>query len=108
MGSGFMRRKSYITDTGYYLVKDFDEKVGGEFYFLLSPLYGNNNERFYYVETNPDGSYIVEGECYIITNKEHLKRYKIDAEKEVKNKTIWYYHIDGNRKVIRKEKHISP
>ena len=64
MGSGFMRRKSYITDTGYYLVKDFDEKVGGEFYFLLSPLYGNNNERFYYVETNPDGSYIVEGECY--------------------------------------------
>lgn len=108
MGSGSMKRKSYITNTGYYLTKDFDEKVGGEFYFLLMPLYGNDNERFYFIETNPDGSYTVEGECYIITNKEHLKRYKDEAKKTVSNKPIWYYHTDANRKVIRKEKHISP
>lgn len=34
MGSGSMKRKSYITNTGYYLAKDFDEKFGGDFYFL--------------------------------------------------------------------------
>lgn len=61
MGSGSMKCKSYITNTGYYLTKDFDEKVGGEFFFLLLPLYGNNNERFYFIEKNSDGSYTVEG-----------------------------------------------
>lgn len=53
MGSGSMKRKSYITKTSYYLTKDFDVKVGGEFYFLLTPLYGNNDECFFYVEENP-------------------------------------------------------
>lgn len=72
------------------------------------PLYGNNNERFFFIEENPDGSYTVEGECYIVTNEESLKRHKRDVKKEVKNKPIWYYHVDKNRTVIRKEKHISP
>ena len=108
MGSGSMKRKSYITNTGYYLAKDFDEKFGGDFYFLLTPLYGNNNERFFFIEENPDGSYTVEGECYIVTNEESLKRHKRDVKKEVSNKPIWYYHVDENRTVIRKEKHISP
>lgn len=35
MGSGTMRCKSYITKRGYYLTYDYDEKVGGEFWFLL-------------------------------------------------------------------------
>ena len=108
MGSGSMKRKSYITKTGYYLTKDFDVKVGGEFYFLLTPLYGNNDESFFYVEENPDNSYTVEGECYIITNKESLKHHKADIKREIKNKPIWYYHIDKSRTVIRKEKQISP
>ena len=108
MGSGSMKSKSYTTKTGYYLTKDFDVKVGGEFHFLLTPLHGNNNERFFYVEENLDGTYTVEGECYIITDEESLKRHKTDVKKEVKNKPIWYYHIDKNRTVIHKEKQISP
>ena len=56
MGSGSMKSKSYTTKTGYYLTKDFDVKVGGEFHFLLTPLHGNNNERFFYVEENLDGT----------------------------------------------------
>ena len=52
MGSGTMNCKSYITKRGYYLAYDYDEKVGGEFWFLLLPLYGNNDERFFYVKDN--------------------------------------------------------
>lgn len=106
MGSGTMRCKSYITKRGYYLVNDYDETVGGEFWFLLMPLYGNNDERFFYVKNNLNGSFTVEGECYIITNKEALRRYITDAGKELKGKPIWYYHIDGNGKTIKKEKSV--
>ena len=59
------------------------------------------------VEENPGNSYTVEGECYIITNKESLKHHKVDIKRGIKNKPIWYYHIDKNRTVIRKEKQIS-
>ena len=85
MGKGTMNCKDYITKRGYYLDKDYDEKVGGEFY-------------------NFDGSFTVEGECYIITNENVLRRYITDAQKELKGKPIWYYHIDGDRKILREEK----
>ena len=39
MGKGTMNCKDYKTKCGYYLDKDYDEKVGGEFYFLLLPLF---------------------------------------------------------------------
>ena len=104
MGSGTMNCKSYITKRGYYLAYDYDEKVGGEFWFLLLPLYGNNNERLFYVKDNFNGSFTVEGECYIITNKEALRRYIADAGKELKGKPVWYYHTDEKGEIIRKEK----
>lgn len=104
MGKGTMNCKDYKTKCGYYLDKDYDEKVGGEFYFLLLPLLGNNNKRFFYVKDNFDGSFTVEGECYIITNENVLRRYITDAQKELKGKPIWYYHIDGDRKILREEK----
>lgn len=103
MGKGTMKRKNYITKQGYYLSKDFDVKVGGDFYFLLLPLYGNDNQCFFYVFENEDGSYTVEGECYIITNNEHLKRYIKEAKKEFSDKPIWYYHTDNNHNTVYKE-----
>ena len=45
MGKGTMNCKDYKTKCGYYLDKDYDEKVGGEFYFLLLPLLGD--KRFF-------------------------------------------------------------
>ena len=45
MGKRTMNCKDYITKCGYYLDKDYDEKVGGEFYFLLLPLLGD--KRFF-------------------------------------------------------------
>ena len=104
MGKGTMNCKDYITKCGYDLDKDYDQKVGGEFYFLLLPLLGDNNKRFFYVKDNFDGSFTVEGECYIITNENVLRRYITDAQKELKGKPIWYYHIDGDRKILREEK----
>ena len=104
MGSGTMRCKSYITKRGYFLTYDYDEKIGGEFWFLLLPLYGNKNERFFYVKNNINGSFNVEGECYIITNKEALRRYIADAGKELKGKPVCYYHTDEKGEIIRKEK----
>lgn len=47
MGKETMNCKDYKTKCGYYLDKDYDEKIGGEFYFLLLPLFGNNNKRFF-------------------------------------------------------------
>ena len=102
MGRGTMNCKDYKTKCGYYLDKDYDEKVGGEFYFLLLPLLGD--KRFFYVKDNFDGSFTVEGESYIITNENVLRRYITDAQKELKGKPIWYYHIDGDRKILREEK----
>ena len=40
MGSGTMPVKNYRTKKGYYLAQDFDEKIGGKFYFLIEPLLG--------------------------------------------------------------------
>lgn len=104
MGIGTMKCKNYITKPGYYLVKDYDSKVGGEFYFLLLPLYGNDGEMFYCVKENADGSFTVDGEFYIITNEESLKSYLKDAKKDLAGKTLWYYHTDGNGKTVRKER----
>ena len=43
MGSGTMPVKHYRTKKGYYLAQDFDEKIGGKFYFLIEPLLGFGN-----------------------------------------------------------------
>lgn len=104
MGKGTIRCKSYKAERGYYLDKDYSEKVGGEFYFLLLPLSGNINEQFFYVKDNFDGSFTVEGECYIITDEKVLNRYIRNARKELKGKPIWYYHIDGDCKILKREK----
>lgn len=106
LGKGIIgNKKNYTTKTGYYLSHDFDVKLGGEFYFFLEPLIGNDDERFFYVREH-NGLYEVEGECYIIDgdNKASLQRQKRELRAELKGQHIWYYHIDENGKTVWKEK----
>ena len=104
MGSGTMKCKSYHTNKGYYLAKDYDERFGGEFFFLLLPFFGNNGERFFYVTTEKN-SYTVEGEYYIIMDESKVRKEVRLFQKELGKKPIWYYHKDNQGRVLRKEKH---
>lgn len=97
----FMIVKKLRENAAYYSIKDFDEKVGGEFTLFITPFEGYE-EPFYYVRKTDDGIEI-EGEGYIVTNKDSLKRHKQDAKQELvdyelKGKTVMYYwrDEDGN------------
>ena len=105
MGKGTIGNKpSYRTKRGYYVSSDYDERVGGKFDFLLEPLYGNEDERFFYVLRQEDGRYAVTGEGYTITEKESLYRHLKELRKELQGQAIWYYHINREGTVVRKEK----
>lgn len=106
MGSGTIQNKTqYTTKKGYYISRDFNELFGGEFYFILEALHGNDDERFFYVKKMPNGLYEVTGEFYIIpvSNEESKKRRISRIKRSLKGKPIWYYHLDENDNVIRKE-----
>ena len=105
MGKGTIGNKSgYKTKRGYYISSDYDENYGGKFDFLLEPLDGNEGERFFYVQKLANGKYEVTGEGYIITSKQSLNRHLKDLREELPVKVIWYYHIDRDGNVIRKER----
>ena len=86
MGKGTVgNRTSYKNLRGYYLSRDYDEKVGGKFSFLLEPLIGND-ELFFYIRKTEDGRYEITGEGYIITEKESLNRHLRDLKKRTAGK----------------------
>ncbi len=103
MGNGSMQVSNYKTKRGYYLTKDYDENYGGDFHFFIRPLIGFNNEVFFYVRELPDGKYEVTGEAYIITKPERIKTYKAGARETRKGKKLYYYHVDKDFNVLRKE-----
>lgn len=103
MGSGSMQVSSYKTKRGYYLTKDYDANYGGDFHFFIRPLIGFDNEVFFYVRELPDGKYEVTGEAYVITKPERIKTYKTEAIEVQKGKKLYYYHVDKNFNVLRKE-----
>ena len=105
MGSGSIgNRSGYKTVRGYYISGGCNEGFGGKFNFLLEPLIGNDDERFFYVEKTDNGKYEVTGEGYVITSKDSLYRHLKCLKKELQGKCIWYYHIDSAGCVLRKEK----
>lgn len=85
-----MQVKNYRTKRGYYLAHDTDEKVGGDFSFLILPLYGFDEERFFYVTKLDNGKFEVEGEGYICTDVDSVKRHLQTNRKELQDKSIWY------------------
>lgn len=103
--TGSMIRKSYKTKTGYFCAADFDKKLGGKFYFLIEPLIGCQEERFFYVRKLKDGAFEILGEGYIINAPGGLKRHISELKKELgSSPQIYYYHLDETGKVIKKEK----
>lgn len=104
MGKGSIgNRTGYKTRTGYYVSHDYDERIGGKFSMFLYPLNGNNGELFFYVRLQENGKFEVTGEGYIVTSKSSLHRHISDVKKVLPGKSIWYYHIDKDGNVIRKE-----
>lgn len=104
MGQGTMVVKNYRTKRGYYLAHDYDKRFGGKFTFLLLPLFGTNDERFFYVTKNKQGGFTVEGEAYVCTRSESVRSHTQCTKRELAGKSIWYYHINENGDILKKEK----
>lgn len=104
VGKGSIGNKpGYKTKRGYYCASDYDEKVGGKFWMFLEPLAGNDDELFFYVRKQGRDRYEVTGEGYIVTSRESLSRHIREVKNEVQGKVIWYYHLDENENIVRKE-----
>jgi hypothetical protein len=103
--------KNYKKQSKYYSIKDYDERVGGDFHFLIEPLNGCNDEKFFYVKHLPNGNedgdhkgyYEVTGEGYIISNPSDHTRQVKELKEELKDSPIWYYHTNNAGDVIKKE-----
>lgn len=66
--------------------KDYDKKIGGDFWFVLEPFTDCNNQSFFYYKKVENG-YLVEGEGYICTNEENaikLRNYTNRLHKTIK------------------------
>lgn len=90
-------------DAPYYSVADYDERIGGKFTMLIVPFRGNDNERFYYVKELDNHKIEIEGEGYIITDDDSLKRHKRETRTDLGKDSVWYYWLDENGNVISKD-----
>lgn len=64
--------------------KDFDEKVGGDFWLVLEPFTDCEEQPFFYYKKIDDG-YLVEGEAYICTSIESVNYHKNRTNAEYKS-----------------------
>lgn len=102
MGAGTMWVADYHTPKAYYLKKDCDAKLGGDFWFLIKPLMDEENA-FFYVKELENGKFEVEGEGYIITDPDRVAHYVSAARSDFQTKTLYYYHRNAHNEIIRKE-----
>ncbi|MCL2299261.1 MAG: hypothetical protein FWC27_03830, partial [Firmicutes bacterium] len=72
MGMGSVQRKTYTTKVGYFKVKDNNPIYGGDYWFVVRPLFGCDDERFFYVRPLDNGEFEVLGEGYVISKPRHL------------------------------------
>jgi len=82
------------TNAAYYSAKDFDEKLGGDFTVFVVPFPGNDDERFYYTRRLENGKFEIEGEGYIVTNDDSLKRHKKEAREDLGDAHVVYRWLD--------------
>ena len=102
MDTGSIQRKTYTTATGFFKVKDYDPIFGGDYWFVVCPLFSCEDERFFYVKSLENGEFEVSGEGYAITNPQHLTEMLRELRQELKGVTIHYYFLDSEGRVIRK------
>ena len=85
----------------YYYIKDYDERVGGQFVFFILPLSDNDGKPFFYVKTVTEGWFEISGEAYIIT-EEKLPRYIREAKENMGGMKPIYYWLGENGEVTKK------
>ena len=88
-------------NAAYYYLKDYDERVGGEFIFFITPLRDNDDRPFFYVKPQPDGRLELSGEAYITTD-ERLSRYIREAKENMGGMIPLYYWLGENEEVTNK------
>ena len=103
MGAGTTQVRNYRMKNGFYKAKDFDRKLGGTFWFIIEPLHGCENERFFYVKELEDGNYHLHGEGHVLYKPEHLADHLKELRKELEGVIIHYFFINDEGRVIRKE-----
>ena len=67
--------------------EDYDEKVGGKFWFVLDPFFNCDGKPFFYYK-KVDNGYLIEGEAYICTNKDQAQKHR--ASTNYLHKTVQY------------------
>lgn len=97
---GTIQVKRLRDSAAFYTVKDYDELYGGDFTYFIEPFRGCDGELFYYVKELDNGKLEIEGEAYVITDKDSLNRHKREAKKELDGEIPLYRWLDKNGKVI--------
>ena len=105
MGNGSMQIKNYITKKGYFYIKDYDKMYGGDYWFVIEPLHGWENKRFFYVQPiiNNKKIYEITGEGHFLTKKyftQHLKELRKELESV---DVIYYYFTDDSGQILYEE-----
>ena len=103
MGAGSTEVRDYHMKRGFFQTKDFDEKLGGTFWFVIEPFHGMENERFFYVRKLENGKYYFEGEGYFLSRPEQLTQHLKELRAELEGVVIHYFFIDENGTVTKKE-----
>lgn len=88
-------------NAAYYYLKDYDERVGGEFVFFIKPLSDNDGKPFFYIKPQSDGRLEIGGEAYI-TTEEKLPRYIREAKENMGGMIPIYYWLGENGEVTKK------
>lgn len=99
--TGTMKIGKLKKDAAYYYIRDYDERVGGEFIFFILPLSNNEGKHFFYVKQQSDGMLEISGEAYIITD-ERLPRYIREAKENMGGMKPLYYWLGENGEVTKK------
>jgi len=102
MGKGDIVVKNYKNAKGYYSESDNDPAYGGRYWFIIEPLIGVHNERFFYVTEMESGKYKVTGKFSIFSPRRYAERIS-ELKKELDGLSIHYYFPDETGKVIKRE-----
>lgn len=96
---GTIQVKRLRNSAAFYTAKGYDD-YNKQFTLFIEPFPGDEGELFYYVKELDNGMIEIEGEAYIVTDKDSLNRHKSDARKELNGEMPLYRWLDKNGKVI--------